>query len=138
MIARGTRSFWTDRPLVVSFEVTHSCTANCRHCDKGGIKPEPRGLLRAEDYRRLRATLKPMAVQISGGEPLLRKDIEEIIRAIKLHNEKAHGRERHEIFHHALAAGHDGPFGAEAGRGAHAAGGQWGRIDRLSGRGSAW
>ena len=30
---------------------------------------------------------------------------EEIIRAIKLHNEKAHGEKRTEIFHHALAAG---------------------------------
>ena len=29
----------------------------------------------------------------------------EIIRAIKLHNEKAHGEKRSEIFHHALAAG---------------------------------
>jgi MoaA/NifB/PqqE/SkfB family radical SAM enzyme len=49
----------------------------------GGMKPEPPGLLRAEDYRRLRATLKPMLVQLSGGEPLLRKDIEEIVRAVK-------------------------------------------------------
>ncbi|HZP01523.1 MAG TPA: radical SAM protein [Terriglobia bacterium] len=83
MIARGTWSFITDRPLVVSFEVTHSCTANCKHCDKGGIKPEPEGLLKADDYRRLRARLKPMAVQLSGGEPLLRKDLEEIVRAVK-------------------------------------------------------
>jgi MoaA/NifB/PqqE/SkfB family radical SAM enzyme len=83
MIARGTWSFCIDRPLVVSFEVTHSCTSNCRHCDKGGIKPEPPGLLQAEDYRRLRAALKPMAVQLSGGEPLLRKDIEAIVRAVK-------------------------------------------------------
>jgi len=83
MIARGTWSFWADRPLVVSFELTHSCVANCRHCDKGGIKPEPPGLLRADDYRRLRSLLKPMAVQLSGGEPLLRKDIGEIVRAVK-------------------------------------------------------
>jgi MoaA/NifB/PqqE/SkfB family radical SAM enzyme len=83
MIARGTWSFCIDRPLAVSFEVTHSCTANCRHCDKGGMKPEPPGSLRPEDYRRLRATLKPMLVQLSGGEPLLRKDIEEIVQAVK-------------------------------------------------------
>jgi MoaA/NifB/PqqE/SkfB family radical SAM enzyme len=83
MIARGTWSFWTDRPLVVSFELTHSCVADCRHCDKGGIKPDPPGLLQAEDYRRLRSLLKPMAVQLSGGEPLLRKDIEKIVRAVK-------------------------------------------------------
>ena len=83
MIARGTWSYWTDRPLVVSFELTHSCVANCRHCDKGGIKPDPPGLLRADDYRRLRSRLKPMAVQLSGGEPLLRKDLEDIVQAVK-------------------------------------------------------
>ena len=83
MISRGTWSFLTDRPLVVSFEVTHSCVADCLHCDKGGIKPEPAGLLHAPDYRRLRAELKPMAVQLSGGEPLLRKDLEDIVRAVK-------------------------------------------------------
>jgi MoaA/NifB/PqqE/SkfB family radical SAM enzyme len=83
MITRGTWSFLTSRPLVVSFELTHSCTANCRHCDKGKIKPEPDGLLRAEDYGRLRGELKPMAVQLSGGEPLLRRDLEDIARAVK-------------------------------------------------------
>ncbi len=83
MISRGTWSFLTDRPLVVSFEVTHSCTADCMHCDKGTIKPEPAGLLHAEDFKRLRAELKPMAVQLSGGEPLLRPDLEDIVRAVK-------------------------------------------------------
>ena len=83
MITRGTWSFLTSRPLVVSFELTHSCTADCLHCDKGKIKPEPEGLLRAEDYGRLRGQLKPMAVQLSGGEPLLRRDLEDIARAVK-------------------------------------------------------
>jgi len=83
MIGRGTWSFLTDRPLVVSFEVTHSCVANCKHCDKGGIKPEPEGLMQPEDYRRLRGQLRPMAVQLSGGEPLLREDLEEIVQAVK-------------------------------------------------------
>jgi MoaA/NifB/PqqE/SkfB family radical SAM enzyme len=83
MIGRGTWSFLTDRPLVVSFELTHSCIAHCRHCDKGGIKPEPEGLMRPEDYRYLRGQLRPMAVQLSGGEPLLRPDLEEIVQAIK-------------------------------------------------------
>jgi MoaA/NifB/PqqE/SkfB family radical SAM enzyme len=68
---------------VVSFELTHSCTADCLHCDKGKIKPEPAGLLRAADYGRLVRELKPMAVQLSGGEPLLRKDLEEVVRAVK-------------------------------------------------------
>ena len=47
------------------------------------MKPDPAGLLRAEDYAELRSTLKPMAVQLSGGEPLLRRDLEEIIQAVK-------------------------------------------------------
>jgi MoaA/NifB/PqqE/SkfB family radical SAM enzyme len=83
MISRGTWSFLTDRPLVISFEVTHSCVADCLHCDKGGIKPEPADLLRPADYGRLRAQLKPMAIQLSGGEPLLRPDLEDIVRAVK-------------------------------------------------------
>jgi len=83
MIGRGTWSFWTGRPLVVSFEVTYSCTADCRHCDKGGIKLEPEGLLKPADFGRLRAQLKPLAVQLSGGEPLLRHDLEDIVRAVK-------------------------------------------------------
>lgn len=83
MISRGTWSFLTDRPLVVSFEVTYSCPADCLHCDKGGIKRDPEGLMLPADYRRLRAALKPMAVQLSGGEPLLRPDLEDIVRAVK-------------------------------------------------------
>ena len=83
MIVRGTWSLCIDRPLVVSFELTHSCTANCQHCDKGGMKPGPLGELTAADYARLCAQFKPLAVQLSGGEPLLRKDVEEIVRAVK-------------------------------------------------------
>ncbi len=83
MISRGTWSFLTNRPLVVSFELTHSCTADCLHCDKGKIKPEPEGLLQAADYGRLVRKHKPMAIQLSGGEPLLRKDLEDIVRAVK-------------------------------------------------------
>lgn len=83
LIARGTYSFWTNRPICVSYELTHSCTADCKHCDKGGIKPGPLGALQADDYRRLQQKLKPMSVQISGGEPMLRKDLEEIVKAVK-------------------------------------------------------
>ncbi|HEY4682139.1 MAG TPA: radical SAM protein [Candidatus Acidoferrales bacterium] len=82
LIARGTRSFHADRPLAVSFEVTHSCTANCLHCDKGGMKQE-HDRMQPHDYRRMRALLKPMVAQVSGGEPLTRRDIVEVVRAIK-------------------------------------------------------
>jgi len=39
--------------------------------------------MKPEDYRRYTENLKPCVVQISGGEPLLRKDVPEIVRNIK-------------------------------------------------------
>lgn len=61
------------KPLVVSFEVTLSCPARCRHCDTGGIKPGEQRLFPRE-FRRYVEELGPVAVQLSGGEPLLRPD----------------------------------------------------------------
>lgn len=68
------------RPLVVSFEVTDSCNCNCRHCDRGGPRDEPH-LMTPADIRRWMRVLHPGVIQISGGEPLLRKDIVECVRA---------------------------------------------------------
>jgi MoaA/NifB/PqqE/SkfB family radical SAM enzyme len=79
------QSLWNrtiGRPVCVSFEVTHSCVADCVHCDKGGIKPDPT-LMSLDDYRRYSEELKPGLCQMSGGEPLLRDDLEDIIRAVK-------------------------------------------------------
>jgi MoaA/NifB/PqqE/SkfB family radical SAM enzyme len=70
------------RPIVVSFEVTDSCTCYCRHCDHGGPKDDSRNLKPA-DYRRYMEALRPCVVQISGGEPLMRPDVAEIVRNIK-------------------------------------------------------
>jgi MoaA/NifB/PqqE/SkfB family radical SAM enzyme len=72
----------TDRPLVVSFEVTDSCTCYCLHCDHGGPRDDSRNLSPGE-YRRYVRQLRPCVVQVSGGEPLLRPDIVEIVRNIK-------------------------------------------------------
>jgi len=72
-------------PVCVSFEVTHSCCANCLHCDKGGIKPDP-VRMSLDDYRRISEEFKPGLCQLSGGEPLLREDLEDIVRAIKRPN----------------------------------------------------
>jgi len=81
----GVRSLWNRTkgwPVCVSFEVTHSCVADCVHCDKGGVKHET-GLMSLDEYRRYSQELKPGVCQISGGEPLMRDDLEDIIRAIK-------------------------------------------------------
>lgn len=82
LIARGTSNYRNDRVIALSFEVTHSCTADCLHCDKGGMKKE-NGLMQPADFREYQRKLRPMLVQLSGGEPLLRKDIVEIARAVK-------------------------------------------------------
>jgi len=82
VIARGTLNWFAQRPIVVSFEVTDSCTCYCRHCDHGGLKDDARNLKPA-DYRRYMDVLRPGVVQVSGGEPLLRPDLVEIVRNIK-------------------------------------------------------
>jgi MoaA/NifB/PqqE/SkfB family radical SAM enzyme len=76
------RNYITKRPIVVSYEVTLSCNCNCRHCDLGGVIKDEKQI-KPEEYRDLTQRLKPLVAQISGGEPLLRKDITAIVKAIK-------------------------------------------------------
>ncbi len=82
IIARGSMNWPSGRPIVVSFEVTDSCTCYCKHCDHGGPRDESRNLKPA-DYRRYMEALRPCVVQISGGEPLMRDDVVEIVRNVK-------------------------------------------------------
>lgn len=82
IIGRGTLNWIAHRPIVVSFEVTDSCTCYCKHCDHGGPRDDSRNLKPA-DYRRYVEVLRPCVVQVSGGEPLLRDDLVEIVRNIK-------------------------------------------------------
>ncbi len=82
IIGRGSSNWLANRPIVVSFEVTDSCTCYCKHCDHGGPRDEARNL-RPADYRRYMDELRPCVVQISGGEPLMRADVVDIVRAVK-------------------------------------------------------
>jgi MoaA/NifB/PqqE/SkfB family radical SAM enzyme len=72
-------------PVCLSFEVTHSCCADCVHCDKGGIKAEAT-LMTPADYRRYSEEIQPGVCQLSGGEPLLREDLVDIVKAVKRPN----------------------------------------------------
>jgi MoaA/NifB/PqqE/SkfB family radical SAM enzyme len=84
-IRLGVRSLYNRTkgwPVCLSFEVTHSCCADCVHCDKGGIKAEPK-LMTPDDYRRYSEQIKPGVCQLSGGEPLLRDDLVDIVKAVK-------------------------------------------------------
>jgi MoaA/NifB/PqqE/SkfB family radical SAM enzyme len=71
-----------DYPIVVSFEVTDSCTCFCKHCDHGGCRDDSKNLQPA-DFGRYMKALRPCVVQVSGGEPLMRRDLVEIVRAIR-------------------------------------------------------
>jgi MoaA/NifB/PqqE/SkfB family radical SAM enzyme len=82
IIGRGSLNWIAERPIVVSFEVTDACTCYCKHCDHGGPRDESKNLKPA-DYKRYMDVLRPCVVQISGGEPLMRKDVAEIVRTIK-------------------------------------------------------
>ncbi len=83
IIARGSLNWHADRPIVVSFEVTDSCTCWCKHCDHGGPK-DTNDEMQPSDYRHYMEVLRPVVVQISGGEPLMRSDLIEIVRSVKL------------------------------------------------------
>ncbi len=82
IIGRGSLNWPAQRPIVVSFEVTDACTCYCKHCDHGGPRDESRNLQPA-GYRRYMEALRPCVVQVSGGEPLMREDVVEIVRSIK-------------------------------------------------------
>lgn len=82
MATRGTLAWIKTKPICVSFELTHSCTCDCRHCDHGGIKMDSKNLSAAE-YGKLEREMKPLLLQLSGGEPLLRPDLYDIISAVK-------------------------------------------------------
>jgi MoaA/NifB/PqqE/SkfB family radical SAM enzyme len=81
LAGRAAASFVLQRPWCASFELTHNCNARCRHCHRGEAVAEslatPRKLL--EVCRELR----PIVAIMSGGEPLLRPDLLEIVRTLK-------------------------------------------------------
>jgi MoaA/NifB/PqqE/SkfB family radical SAM enzyme len=83
VIGRGSLNWVAQRPIVVSFEVTDSCTCWCKHCDHGGPQDDSRNLQPA-DYRRYMQALRPCVVQVSGGEPLMRQDLVEVVRNIQV------------------------------------------------------
>ena len=85
IIAQGSVNWFAKRPVVVSFEVTDSCTCFCKHCDHGGDRDESRNM-KPSDYNRYMKELRPCVVQVSGGEPLMRPDLLEIVRNIKSDN----------------------------------------------------
>ena len=81
---RAIHNYLFKKPLCVSFEVTHSCNANCKHCHLGGRVKENK--TSPDRFGEICRTLNPVIAQVSGGEPLMREDLEDIIKAFKRPN----------------------------------------------------
>ncbi len=78
---RGVLNYLNNKPLCISFEITHDCNANCRHCHRGGIVDKKRAT--PQRFGQIYREFKSPVIQISGGEPLLRKDVQHVIEALK-------------------------------------------------------
>jgi len=69
------------RPVLVHFEVTLRCNARCPFCDywKTDPKAKERELASYADAARF---FNPMLVTFTGGEPTLRRDLEELVASV--------------------------------------------------------
>jgi MoaA/NifB/PqqE/SkfB family radical SAM enzyme len=69
------------RPILVHFEVTLRCNAHCSFCDYWKTDPAARAseLTSFADAARF---FNPMLVTFTGGEPLLRRDLEDLVSAV--------------------------------------------------------
>jgi MoaA/NifB/PqqE/SkfB family radical SAM enzyme len=78
---QGIVNYFSKRPFCISFEITHRCNARCKHCHLGGKIEEDRAS--PQRYGEICKEIQPVVALISGGEPLLRKDLIEIVKAIR-------------------------------------------------------
>ncbi len=67
------------RPKLINLEVTKLCNAKCDFCDYWQTRHEER----IYDYRPVIRKINPLVAVITGGEPMLRKDLPDIVRQIK-------------------------------------------------------
>ena len=68
------------RPYVLNIEVTQRCNAQCGHCVCWKIDPVPE----ISDYSDIASRFHPVIIWLTGGEPLLRPDIGQVIKKIRM------------------------------------------------------
>jgi MoaA/NifB/PqqE/SkfB family radical SAM enzyme len=71
----------THRPVLVHFEVTLRCNARCGFCDYWKTDPSAR-LTELKSFADAARFFNPMMISYTGGEPMLRRDLEEIVAAV--------------------------------------------------------
>lgn len=74
--------FYPSTPTTYTLELTSRCNNNCVGC--GNVFPRSMDFLSGKEWRELLALLKPhiFSLRITGGEPTLHPDFEEIIRYV--------------------------------------------------------
>jgi MoaA/NifB/PqqE/SkfB family radical SAM enzyme len=82
VVRRAAANYVFRRVYCVSFEVTHNCNAQCEHCQRGRLNDREQ---RASPDRlvEIARELRPLVSIMSGGEPLIRRDLEEIVEKLK-------------------------------------------------------
>lgn len=70
------------RPVLVNFEVTMRCNARCGFCDYWKTPAETRAT-ELKSFAAAAREFKPMIVTFTGGEPLLRKDLEQLVAGVR-------------------------------------------------------
>lgn len=69
------------RPVLVNFEVTMRCNASCSFCDYWKTSPELKAK-ELDSFVDAARKFDPMMITWTGGEPLLRKDLESLVGAV--------------------------------------------------------
>jgi len=67
------------RPNWVNIEVTKRCNAKCNHCSYWEEKSPPE----LSDYTEVVKAFRPVVLSLSGGEPLIRKDLPAVIKKFR-------------------------------------------------------
>ena len=71
-----------NRPVLLNFEVTMRCNARCGFCDYWKTPAEAKASEIAE-FGKIAAHFSPMLVTFTGGQPTLRRDLEDIVRSAR-------------------------------------------------------
>lgn len=71
-----------NRPVLLNFEVTMRCNAKCGFCDYWKTPAEAKHS-ELKDFAEVARRFSPMLVTFTGGEPTLRKDLEEIVASVR-------------------------------------------------------
>ena len=70
------------RPVLVHFEVTMRCNARCGFCDYWKTDPSAKAS-ELQSFADAARYFNPVLITFTGGEPTLRRDLEDLVAAVK-------------------------------------------------------